>query len=456
MTKLYLINNGLKDLRGHYFETSVAVAEAARAQGLEPILAAHRSCPTDLVPGWLPFHPVFSTDHWMTELTPRLRNLVRSLVPMAWHEPLRRWAERPRIWGSALVGRRAARVVSRESASLARELEQIGVSREIQYLSSFREELHGLLAQTGCVHRDHVFLPTAHGRELAAVQELVLSLPEGLVPTFHLEFRHDFRNHRSTYGDRHRVYFEHTRARPGWDRLRLYADTAELAGDLERFSGLAFGTLPIPFRANLLQQRSGDPNCLCIVSLGEARDEKGFHWLPHLVDALMEDYVRQRRVRFVFQASLDEDAYAPRSRIALERLRQYDPACVRLVGTERPLDPVAYYRIVSDGDILVCPFDADRYRLRSSGTLTEAIAAGIATVVPENTWLARHQPPDSGEVFTTRDSFVGAVKRICDAFPHYLAGARAARENWLSYHSPRNLVAQLIEPVEGRISCGSW
>jgi hypothetical protein len=27
--KLYIINNGLKDLRGHYYETSVSIAEAS-------------------------------------------------------------------------------------------------------------------------------------------------------------------------------------------------------------------------------------------------------------------------------------------------------------------------------------------------------------------------------------------------------------------------------------------
>ena len=65
--KLYIINNGLKDLRGHYFETSVSIAEASRSLGLRPVLAVHITCPRDLAPDGIEFHPVFTTDHWLAQ-----------------------------------------------------------------------------------------------------------------------------------------------------------------------------------------------------------------------------------------------------------------------------------------------------------------------------------------------------------------------------------------------------
>ena len=83
--KIYIINNGLKDLRGHYFETAVSIAEASRALGLRPLLAAHVTCPSDIIPDGLDFHPVFTTDHWVCQPPlpqPELRDLRGELAPL--------------------------------------------------------------------------------------------------------------------------------------------------------------------------------------------------------------------------------------------------------------------------------------------------------------------------------------------------------------------------------------
>src|SRR5262245_6608139 len=69
-TKLLIVNNGLKDLSGHYFETAVSIADAARRLGYQPILAAHARCPRDIIPDWLDFYPIFRTDHWMAAPAP--------------------------------------------------------------------------------------------------------------------------------------------------------------------------------------------------------------------------------------------------------------------------------------------------------------------------------------------------------------------------------------------------
>src|SRR5262245_41972735 len=83
--KLLIVNNGLKDLRGHYFETAVSIAEAAERLGLRPVLGAHVDCPPSIIPDWLEFFPVFTTDHWMNGPpgnTPDLRGLRTELGPL--------------------------------------------------------------------------------------------------------------------------------------------------------------------------------------------------------------------------------------------------------------------------------------------------------------------------------------------------------------------------------------
>ncbi len=65
--KLIILNNGLRNHLGHYFETSISIAEAARRAGLHPVLATHVDCRTDLLPMWLESYPIFCTDHWMAQ-----------------------------------------------------------------------------------------------------------------------------------------------------------------------------------------------------------------------------------------------------------------------------------------------------------------------------------------------------------------------------------------------------
>ncbi len=199
-----------------------------------------------------------------------------------------------------------------------------------------------------------------------------------------------------------------------------------MSEEYERISGLEFGVLPIPFRSQLLSSRPREAGSLCIAQFGDVRDEKGFHWLPDLIDAMMDDYLRPGRVRFLIQASLIHPEYEPKSQAALERLKGYPRDSVRLVGLDGPLKPDSYYRLVSEADLVLCPYEAITYRNRSSGTLAEAIAAGIPTVVPQNCWLSSQPPPGSGKTFFDLESFIDAVRSICDDYPTYHSRARPA------------------------------
>jgi glycosyltransferase involved in cell wall biosynthesis len=549
--KLYIINNGLRDLRGHYFETAVSIAEAGRDLGVRPVLAAHLTCSRDIVPDRLEFYPVFTTDHWVPdqpppqpdlhgirgELAPLLANPIEALrdgtiefdqylrarfiltddhipkevpsapptdtIAVSRHmspvrlEKVERLAKAilppalqkmihfsrtilrqilpPVVWnglrrllkpqtvgdipsgGEVIAPPQSATPDEEQTPRLLpdpieMELERIGAPQEYGYLLRFKQDLERLLTLTACSPCDHVFLPTAHGRELFAILQLLAAWPSESHPTFHLEFRHALDmdgpdaagDTEHPYCTVHRVFFEHARRFPANDRLRLYTDTEALSDEFEHASGLEFGVLPIPFRARLISSRPCDLGHLCIAFFGDVREEKGFHWLPDLIDSMMEEYVNPGRVRFLIQASLIHPEENPRSKAALDKLKNYSEDHVRLVGLEAPLAPDRYYQLVSEADLLLCPYHAGTYRARSSGTLTEAIAAGIPTVVPRGTWLARQQPPGSGETFDDRGSFIKAVLEICDRYASFQQGAVAGRRAWLARHSPERLIRALI------------
>ena len=464
-TKLYLVNNGLKDLCGHFYETSVSIAEAARELGLQPILAAHVHCPADIVPEWLDFHAHFSVDHWMHDplaarpittdgsakqrrITPT--SLVRRLVLSATRRTLSPTVRRAM---RVALGTLHATVLK---DPLERRLTRAAARSEREYANRFREELVRLLADTDCRPSDHVFLPTAHGRELIAILELAASADSNSLPTFHLEFRHALEGAapwvEPRYRAVHRAFFDHAHTLKPSPRVRLYTDTEELAVEYRAFSSLEFGVLPIPFRSRLLGRGTIGDGPLCIGYVGEARAEKGFPYLPDLVEALMEQYVRSGRVRFLIQGTMTLPDFDPRSREALRRLQSYPAAQVRLVGLDRPLTPDEYYRLVSDTDLLLCPYSPEAYRTRSSGSLTEGVAAGIPTIVPRNTWLSRNQPPGTGETFVDQASLIEAVRCVIERYPEYRARAVTQKDEWLARHSPLNLIRTLLNdaPVAAR------
>lgn len=97
--KFIVLSNGLRDHLGHYLETSLAVAEAARKLGFHPVLAAHVECRRDCLPDWLESHATFRTDHWVDDPPPGYAAAKRQTSPFWSHgrsalERGSRWARR--------------------------------------------------------------------------------------------------------------------------------------------------------------------------------------------------------------------------------------------------------------------------------------------------------------------------------------------------------------------------
>jgi hypothetical protein len=327
-----------------------------------------------------------------------------------------------------------------------------GMGRELIYSLTFKRDLERLLAVAGLGPQDHVLLGTAHAREVLAVALVLRRLGEHRAPLFHFEFRHALFASRPAEGQVplspqarcHKPFFDLYAKMGPSSRMRFYTDTEKLSHEYSLLSGLPFGVLPLPFRTRLMQPTSAPrERPLVLAYIGEARDEKGFPWLPMLIDWLMDSHVRPGKVRFLIQATLNPE-WNPSSTGALEVLRQYPPDVVQCVGADAPLSPEAYYQLVCAADVVLFPYDRVRYRACSSGTLAEAIAAGHPVVVPEGTWLSAQMPPGGGETFKDFISFVEAVRRVADDFDRYRHAVGASRTAWLSRHTPRALIEAVL------------
>jgi glycosyltransferase involved in cell wall biosynthesis len=518
--KLLILSNGLRDQVGHYFETSISVADAARNLGLRPILATHVDCRRELLPEWLESHSLFRTDHWMCE--PPAADARTLCVRQSWAERL--WRNCQSAWPT---GRRAMWLANRgayfllpplfydlgrlvayccvprivlpdararatttlrrltlkirhsdraplvEQASAwpllaqaiaspsapptlieaADRLLPVGLGQELEYALLFYEDLERFLAIAKAGPADHVWLGTAHAREVLAVRLVVERMGNARAPTFHLEFRHAPFDCDAASGGPvespqtrlQRSFLSLYAERGCTDRIRFYTDSGRLSEDYESLVDLPFGVLPLPFRAKMIsrtERRPGEP--VTIAYLGEARDEKGFHWLPPLVEALADDDLLPGKARFLIQSNVSQPRHNPRSCEALRRLKRRPRDGVELVSPDGALSPEDYYSLVSRADLVLLPYAPGIYRSRTSGALGEALAAGAAVVVPSGTWLADQLPPGCGETFDDFDGFLAAVKRVVGKIDSYATAAQRFQRDWRQRHSPERLVEALL------------
>jgi hypothetical protein len=166
--------------------------------------------------------------------------------------------------------------------------------------------------------------------------------------------------------------------------------------------------------------------------------------LPGLVRSLFEDYVKTGRLCFIVQAGIHPDQASEPLQEALRELEEYDDKHVELIGRHGFLDPSEYYAVLSNSDIVLCPYLAGVYRARSSGILAEAIVAGKPTVVQSGSWLAGQQESGAGETFTDQASLARAVRSICERYHEYAAAARLAEGLFRQKHSPAQLIDCLL------------
>lgn len=525
--KFLIVNNGLTEARGHFVETGVAIARAARFRGFDVLMAVHARCDGRELPADLPALPIFRVDHWghivdervpsamplrgelrpicdtpieavldgraslcelldtrfaqpepraslksrLTSfarrvLPPILTDLFRALTPPIAFDWIRAVSRKrrglpPAPWSEGNTNASGFDPLPADVEGLLR----CALGRtppdhnEFAHYRMFATDLERLLTLCEVGPSDHVYFPTAYGRDAAAVCALVQRVGADRLPTFHLEYRHAILSpseldretdpFKAFHTRTHRAYFDACRAYPESPRVRFYTDTHELAADYAALAGFSFDVLPIPFRADLIPpapvRKPTDP--LRVLFLGDLREEKGFTKLPPLVRALCAD-PRGRRVQFVVPGALHTEEREPAMLAALAELEAYPTEQVERPHRDGFMPAADYYRLLASSDVVLCPYDSKAYRARSSGVFAEAVAAGKPTVVPTETWMASEQEPGAGEMYTDDRGLLAALRRVCADHAKYRAAAEAARTRWRAKHTPENLVARLLSEAK--------
>ncbi|HEX3861836.1 MAG TPA: glycosyltransferase, partial [Stellaceae bacterium] len=217
-----------------------------------------------------------------------------------------------------------------------------------------------------------------------------------------------------------------------------------------------FATAPIPFDQTLLldalaarPERQPD-GPLTAVYLGDARQEKGYQYLPQALAGLWRDYVATGRVRFVLQSNFNTPGGEPGILTAAQNLAGFPATTLKT----KALTPPEYYGILAEADLVLIPYSPQCYRYRSSGVLVEAMGAGKVVVTSDQSWMATQVARDHAVLFDEPAGIGPAIAAAIDRFDALSAAAQARRHETLANATGEALVRHMLasEPAPaGRV-----
>ncbi|HVX12973.1 MAG TPA: glycosyltransferase [Pirellulales bacterium] len=252
-------------------------------------------------------------------------------------------------------------------------------------------------------HGDLVFIPTLAEADMLGLLTLFRANPDTAKASWHLIFRRNiYQGREPEFAGQDeslrplRNAFRQFQAQLSGQRVYFYTDTDPLTVQYNRLGAASFRTVPIPVAADYRAEadaasvdynaasRRASEHSLHVVYIGDARTEKGYHWLPHLVG---DSFAAGLPVRFTFQSNFNIPQGEPAPAVARTQLEALPPSH-RVELLKHPLASEPYRRLLLDSDVVVIPYDRDNYYARSSGIFAEALVAGKPVIVPAGTWMA--------------------------------------------------------------------
>jgi hypothetical protein len=368
MTKFILIDHSLHSVGGHHFEYALQVLRAAERAGFEVWLASNRRLrDTDKLPDRWKVRPVY-------QFTTYTRHRY-SAEPMSNETGQANWLSRlVGDWWSDRQRSQRAFAFARDTATLFSEL----------------------VLEAG----DQVFVPTASELDLLGLAQYLAQDPRTRRVDWHLQFHYPiFTGCEPDYAlqdekiQRLKRIYNQALLLSADHRLYFYTTTDQLTAQQNRLGVVPFQTLPYPANPVLRTARvePGERRTpLRIAYLGDARHEKGYQFLPGIVDRLWRDYVETDRVRFAVQSNFQfalpargDDLEVVESAAALRRLPQH-----KLTILDRPAESEEFSRQVLATDIGLLLYDRRPYFSRCSGLLVELLSAAAPVLVSAGCWMA--------------------------------------------------------------------
>ncbi len=386
---LCIIDQNLRDFRGHHFSWDHAVAEAGRRAGFAPLVLGHKALEAE---------------------TARQAGAVAAYTDDI-------WAVRP--GGGPLLRRRD----------------------EVMRNRRFAEETLAALPPTGLPKGSILLAHMLTRRQLLGLAMVVEKQPAHVTTFALLRYQPEFYDD----GLSARAFARMRRAVANGAKLRLATDSARLSRRIARLAGLPVETLPIPHTpAGLAEPEPAGDRPMRLVTLGNARDEKGILDIIGAIALLRAEPEGLAGLSFLLQAN---DA-APDVADAIDEFSLRLPPEVTLL--RQSLSPAAYDTLLARSDLVLLPYWRDIYEARTSGVLLEALGAGRPVICTAATWmsdeLAQH---GAGVLVPDRDpaALAAAIRLARREWGRLREGAIAGRHACLARHGGDAFLRCLLAPA---------
>ena len=401
-----LIDQSIEDSSGHYLEYARCVLCAAKYEGFRTVLAVNqRSQNLDCPEADLILKP-FSKTFWENQTQSKLRSVTGLF------------------------------------------LNKTSMASPPGYSANFAEELVKLFRQANCTEGDVVFVPTLSGTELMGIS-LYSALRDAVPLRWHLLFRRDVSSSHSWFDLRKRVLkwqFKVVFIRANQAFLRgerfFYTDTEELTSQYQCFGIGEFNTLHIPLDDKLGIKPLWDQGHFIVTYLGDLRAEKGAYLLPRIIKLLRQKGFDSSKVLFRIQENIPKGAKKLLTFWVKKILLSKISDGIELLSG--PLNNREYRNLLLDSDVVLLPYSSKNYAARSSGIFAEAVAAGIPTIHPLDSWMGRSAENLSINGYVKVKQIADKLTAVLQDYQHHEKISREFSKTWRRKHSAKILIQSLI------------
>jgi hypothetical protein len=232
-------------------------------------------------------------------------------------------------------------------------------------------------------------------------------------------------------------------------RMLLFTFDPAITGDYAELLDLPVQTMP-SVHAGLHQPRlrKRDRNGLINVAfLGHQRREKGYHLIPEIARRLID---RRSPVKLLLHNSAPDDC--PVS----QELRRLASANANITFIEKSGDHTHWQDLLDKSDLVVLPYEPNRYRNSGSGVANEAVSDGIPMVVPSGTTMETlavgYQGCATSFSSWEADEVTDAIERAVTNFEVLARQAEAGASVWRRNNGVGLFVDRLLETYTHRLS----
>lgn len=224
------------------------------------------------------------------------------------------------------------------------------------------------------------------------------------------------------------------------DWLRLATFDAQSSSIFQMLLDFPVGTLPLPQQAvTPCRDRTGR-RPITIGILGHQRGEKGFDKVPALVERLLAE---RNDIRVLVHNGWPDGMVTQQ-----QQLRDLAARDSRLELDERTADGVLWAQLLDRSDLIVCPYNRNRFISSYSAVASEAMANAIPVVVPEGTTMhaVTREFGEPGTIFREEsvEAIQAATNAALDDFDRLAGLAKQASIRWGETRGAKCLVDTLL------------